>query len=135
MTRVLRTALLLTLSSAQTGCYCEDHSDSEPAHESKTEKAAVVKAAARKQQKESIIVDGKRLNYMMHFPRRLREKRPLMVMLTEQEGEPGRFSGRSDVITGASKLGYLLAIPHASTPGWDHGMCQEDAALADGKDA
>jgi poly(3-hydroxybutyrate) depolymerase len=81
-------------------------------------------------QTRELTVDGQKRSYLVQTPKNYSASKsyPLIVLLTAQGETPSRFSDREDVLGGAAKLGYLLAIPTAGPDGWSHGLCEPKAA-------
>lgn len=125
MTRARLVPVLLTIPAILAGCGCEEEPGPAPTAKTEAVRPTVPKAKERREHKGAVFVGDQRREYVLHLPHRPRKggKGPLLVMLTERGGTPGRFSGRSDIISGASKLGYVLAVPEAPRKGWEHEVC------------
>ncbi|MBN1611412.1 MAG: hypothetical protein JW940_32560 [Polyangiaceae bacterium] len=52
---------------------------------------------------------------------------PVLLMLHDNGEGAAEFTGRRDLMGGASKLGYLAAIPIAAKEGWGPGLCSSAA--------
>jgi poly(3-hydroxybutyrate) depolymerase len=78
----------------------------------------------------SLVVGEAERKYVVHFPRKYQKgtQTPVLVMLTEQGAQPSAFEGRSDIVGGAAKLGYLLVLPQMLGSEWQHGVCAASGA-------
>jgi poly(3-hydroxybutyrate) depolymerase len=56
-----------------------------------------------------------------------RKPAPVLLMLYDNGGNTKELTRRRDLMGGASKLGYLVAIPTAAKEGWGPGLCVDAA--------
>lgn len=81
-------------------------------------------------QTRQLTVDGQKRSYLVQTPKDYSATKsyPLIVLLTANGEKPTDFSDRGDILGGAAKLGYLLAVPSATADGWAHGLCGPTSA-------
>jgi poly(3-hydroxybutyrate) depolymerase len=78
------------------------------------------------EERRNVVVNGTARNYLLRLPRNYDKAvpAPLIVMFTEEGATSASFEGRSDILGGAAKLGYVLAVPEPQGNGWKHDVCK-----------
>jgi len=70
------------------------------------------KKRKRTMETRSVVVDGSKRRYLPQRPPRNKDKpAPVLLMLHAAGGSPRDFAGSAEIVSGAAKLGYILAIP------------------------
>jgi poly(3-hydroxybutyrate) depolymerase len=103
------------------GCLCNDESERAPAM-----RPGRPLVTQPQEERRNVVVNGTARNYLLRLPRNYDKAvpAPLLVMFTEEGATSSAFEGRSDILGGAAKLGYVLAVPEPQGNGWKHDVCK-----------
>ncbi len=125
------------------GCKCSpDGSKSSGAERARASQEATGKSAPRAHQEvdsgtsHQITLSGNPQSYTVHLPDQGKggAKPPVLVLLLDHGQTAERFTDKYNVIRGAKKLGYLLALltpPGGKRARWDHGLCSAGPGTPD----
>lgn len=133
-------ALVGVLAAHSWGCKCSPDKPGPTTSTNQAEKAKKQPKTRASEQSDpgishSVQLAGKDVAYAVHLPRSTAPDQalPTLIFLLDRGQLPERFPDRYNVIHGAQKLGYLLAIVSPSggkRAHWGHGLCQAAAPAA-----
>ena len=127
---LITTSFLLSTLPACTTCV-ESGDQPEPRAQRTAQKRSASNRAREKLQRHTLQTGGAQRRYLVQTPRDHEQgkRAPLLVLFTATGQTPERFTDRKNIMIGAAKLGYLLAVPAARGP-WKHELCPSSGAGA-----